>query len=45
MENEWLDVVKRSAPSKTEEETTNDRLRAMDAGALTILGTSALIDG
>jgi hypothetical protein len=34
--------VEGSAPSETKEETTNNRLRAMGIGALTILATVAL---
>jgi hypothetical protein len=33
-----------SASSETKEETTNNRLRAMDVGALNTLGTVALTD-
>jgi hypothetical protein len=34
-----VDVVEGSAPSKTREETTNNSLRAINVGALTILET------
>jgi hypothetical protein len=37
-----LDIVEGSATSKTKEETTNNRLIAMDVGALTTLKTVAL---
>jgi hypothetical protein len=40
--NEFQDIMEGSAPSETEEYTTNCRLRAMDVGALTTLGTVAL---
>jgi hypothetical protein len=36
--------VEGSAPSETKEETTNNSLRALNVGALTILGTFARID-
>jgi hypothetical protein len=36
--------VEWSAPSETKDETTNNRLRAMDVGALTTLGTVAPTD-
>jgi hypothetical protein len=42
--NEHHDIVEGSAPFKTKEETTNNKLEAMDVGALTILGTVALTD-
>jgi hypothetical protein len=43
-ENEFQDIVEGSVPSETEEETTNNRIWAMDLGALTTLGTFALTD-
>jgi hypothetical protein len=42
VENECQDIVEGSAPSKTKEEAIKNRLRAMDKGALTTLGTVAL---
>jgi hypothetical protein len=44
LKNEGQDIVEGSAPSETKEKTTNNRLRAMDIGALTTLGTVALTD-
>jgi hypothetical protein len=44
VENEYQDTVKGLAPSRMKEETTDNRLRAMDIGALTTLGTVALSD-
>jgi hypothetical protein len=42
-ENEWLDIVEGSAPSKTKEVTTSS-LRAMDVGALMTVRTFACTD-
>jgi hypothetical protein len=44
VENQCQDIVEGSAPSETKEDTINNSLRAMDAGALTVLGTFACID-
>jgi hypothetical protein len=41
---ECQDIVKGSAPSKTKEEATNSRVRAIDVGALTILEALAPTD-
>jgi hypothetical protein len=43
-ENKCQDIVEVSAPNEIKEETTNNRLRAMDLRALTTLGTVALTD-
>jgi acetylglutamate kinase len=41
MESELLDIVEGLFLSKMKEETTNNSLRAMDIGALIIVGTFA----
>jgi hypothetical protein len=44
LKNECQDIMEGSAPSETKQETTNNRLRAMDVGALSTLRTVALTD-
>jgi hypothetical protein len=44
LKNEHQDIVEGLVPSETKEETTNNRLRAINLGELTILRTSVLTD-